>query len=100
MTTWLITALLFFAGDTLTDAGKVTKIVGDLGPIGLLAFALYFVGKRLQQVQKELDAERAARLDDAKRVNSTLIDQVKAFREAGLLSLPSRTPSSKSPPPE
>lgn len=101
MTTWLITALLFFAdAGTLTEAGKVTSMVADLGPLGLLAFGLYFVAKRLQQVQKELDEERAARLDDAKKINTTMLEQVKAFKEAGLLSLPSKTTSSRNPPQE
>ncbi len=78
----------------------MTSMVADLGPTGLLASALYFLVKDWLRVRRELDAEKAARLDDAKKINTTMLDQVKAFKEAGLLSLPSKTTSSRNPPQE
>lgn len=90
---WLNTPILA-SSPAVTEIGN---LVGNLGPTGLLGLAIFFLGREYYRVRDRLEKSEAARLLEAQSSNKTLLETVKALKEAGLLSLPSKTPTSMNP---
>lgn len=93
---WLNTPILAAS----SQVEEIGNIVANLGPTGLLGLAIFFLGREYYRVRDRLEKSEAARLLEAQSSNKTLLETVKALKEAGLLSLPSKIPSSTSPPRE
>lgn len=106
----LVAFVWFFLGDSgLGDAERVTNIVGDLGPTGLLGLAVYFLARWLrreqarnekggdlwqanQDLQAKLDASEAARLTEAQSAAKVMLSFIREANQSNQTPATGRRP--------